>query len=78
MQEAQERAALIQRRQEVERRGREFAAKRAAAERQIAETRAALDAEEAEIRTLTGQAGEREEAMERDRAVVAAIRGAAE
>ena len=75
-QEAQERATLLQRRQAVEQRGREFASRRATTERQIADMRAALEAEEEEIRTLTEQAEARENALAHDKAALSNSRGA--
>ena len=77
-QEAQERAAALVRRQEAEQRQRAFEARRATAERQIAEIRAAVEAEEMEIRMLSEQAQSREDRLEDDRAALAASRNAAE
>lgn len=77
-QEAQERAAALVRRQEAEQRQRAFEARRATAERQIAEIRAAVEAEEMEIRMLSEQAQSREDRLEDDRAALAASRSAAE
>ena len=51
---------------------------RATAERQIAEIRAAVEAEEMEIRMLSEQAQSREDRLEDDRAALAASRSAAE
>lgn len=77
-QEAFERAERTSRRQEVEKRLREHQFKRDAAERQMAETRASLEAEAEEIRRLADEAEEREQTRESDRAALAASRGAAE
>lgn len=66
-QEAIERDEALQRRQDAERRRREFAVKRAA-----------LDAEEAELNRLNEQLVNREERIEADRAALASRRGAAE
>lgn len=74
-QEARERAAMVERQQEVERRARAFEAKRIATERQIAEMRAALEAEEFEVRALVGQSDEYDLAVEQDRSAMAARRG---
>lgn len=77
-QEASERAERLARRQNVERRLREHEGRRGAAERQIAETRAALDADAEEIRRLAAEAEDREAAQDGDRAAMAVNRGAAE
>lgn len=77
-QEALERAERLARRQDVERRMRDHEARRATAERQIAETRAALEAEADEIRKLAQEADEREVSRDAHRAAVAASRSAAE
>ena len=77
-QEAIERDETLQRRQDSERRRREFAAKRAAADRQIVEMRAALDAEEAELDRMNEQIEGRELRIEADRVSMAVRRGAAE
>ncbi len=77
-QEARERAAAAQRQQDVERRRRDLARRREAIERQVAELRAGLETEEQEVLTLVGEDEAREAALERDRAAVAARRGAAE
>ena len=77
-QEAQEQAASLQRGQEAERRRRDFEAKRAIAERQILETRAALEAEERELAMLNEQAETRESVLRQDRATIGARRGLAE
>jgi circadian clock protein KaiC len=55
-QEAKERDEASGRRQELERRHRAFKAKRAVVERQIAELRASLEADAAEIKALDEQA----------------------
>ncbi|WP_425228783.1 circadian clock protein KaiC [Sphingomonas sp.] len=78
MQEARERDDKLARVQEADRRRRAFHARRAAAERQILETRAALDAEQAELDELTGEAAGREDRIDADRAAMASHRGAAE
>ena len=77
-QEAIERDEALQRRQDSERRRRDFAAKRAAVERQILEMRAALDAEGAELTRLTEQVEGRERRIDADRAAMATRRGATE
>ena len=76
--EAEERAAALARQQDVERRRREFTAKRATTERQIAELRAGLDAEEAEVNMLFDEAGAREDAWLQERTAMASRRTAAE
>lgn len=76
-QEGRERADAIARQHEVERRAREFESKRAAAERQIAEMRSALDAEAAEVRALVDQSQEHDVAVERDRSAMNVRRGGA-
>ncbi|MFC3694683.1 circadian clock protein KaiC [Chenggangzhangella methanolivorans] len=77
-QEAQERADHTARRQQVEKRLRKHQVKRDSAERQMAETRAALDAEAAEIQRLADEAEQREQDREADRAALSIARGAAE
>lgn len=77
-QEARERDEALQRSQVGERRRREFLAKRAAAERQILEMRAALELEEAELERLTEQSKMREGVLAADRAAMLARRSAAE
>lgn len=78
MQEAREAADALVRRQDVERRQREFSQRRAQAERQFAETRAALDVEEAEIRVLAEEARERESRLEEDLVTISTARGMAQ
>lgn len=74
-QEARERATTVARQQEVERRARAFEAKRTATERQIAEMRAALEAEATEVRALVEQSEEHDVALRGDRFAMAARRG---
>lgn len=78
LQEAREVADALIRRQDVERREREFRQRRAQAERQFAEAKAALDAEEAEIRLLADEARARETMLDEDRAAISAVRGSAQ
>jgi len=77
-QEARERSDAIARAQISERRRRELDRKRATTERQIAELRAAMSAEEGEVEMLDQQEAGREDMLTADRAAMAAIRGAAE
>jgi circadian clock protein KaiC len=77
VQEAQETAADLERRDHVERRQREFNEKREAAERQIAATRAALEREELELLALSKLDERREQVLASDRLAAAARRGAA-
>ena len=77
-QAAREQAASLRRLQEAERRQRDLLRRREAMERQIAEMRAALETEEEEARALLIEDEAREAALEGDRMVVAARRGAAE
>lgn len=77
-QTSRERAATLQRQQEVDRRDRELKLKRASAERQIVEIRTALEAEEHEIQLLAEQATSREANHEQDRLAMIANRTAAE
>jgi circadian clock protein KaiC len=77
-QEARERGEATVRSQLNERRSRELARRRSSVERQIAELRAALEAEENEVEMLSNQEAGREEALLSDRAAMAAKRGAAE
>ncbi|HEX7790288.1 MAG TPA: KaiC 1, partial [Afipia sp.] len=77
LQEAREAAEALVRRQDVKRREREFRQRRAHAERQLAETKAALDAEEEEIRILVAEAEARETTLDEDRAAISTVRGIA-
>jgi circadian clock protein KaiC len=77
VQEAQEEAAAQERRDEVNRRQREFIEKRKAAERQIEETREALAREEAELVALDTVDRRREEMLSAGRSAAASRRGAA-
>jgi circadian clock protein KaiC len=77
-QEARERSDTIARAEISQRRRRELDRKRATTERQIAELRAALLAEEGEVEMLDAQEAGREDVMNADRVAMAAIRGAAE
>jgi circadian clock protein KaiC len=77
-QEARERDEAVARIQATQRRLRELDRKRGSVERQIAELRAALEAEESETAMLDDQEASREEALTQDRLARAAKRGAAE
>jgi circadian clock protein KaiC len=77
-QEARERYDATLRSQATGRRVRELDRRRASIERQIAELRAGLEAEEAETEMLGSQEAGREELLLADRAAMAAKRGAAE
>ena len=77
-QAAQAQAAIARRRDEAERRRRDLSRRREALERQIEEQRAALLAEENEVRTLLELEAAHDAALLSDRASVAARRGAAE
>jgi circadian clock protein KaiC len=77
-QEARERAQAIERLQTTERRGRELDRRRASIERQIAELRAGLEADQGEVAMLAKQEAGREDAFTADRAAMAAKRGAAQ
>jgi circadian clock protein KaiC len=77
VQEAQETAADLDRRDQVERRRREFDERRAAAERQILETRAALEREERELLALSTVDEQKEQVRASDRLAAAQRRGAA-
>jgi len=70
-QEAQDREQELARRQNIERRRRELARRRAATERQVAELMAALESEETEVSTLIEQEEARESALEADRVTMA-------
>jgi circadian clock protein KaiC len=78
VQEAEEMAAALERRDEVDRRQREFVEKKAAAERQIVDTRAALQREEAELLALDTVDERREQVLADGRSAAAARRGATE
>lgn len=75
-QEARERAEAIARRQDSGRRGRQLEARRAMVDRQIAELRAGLLAEEHEVSALTAQADAMETTFGRERDAMRASRGA--
>jgi circadian clock protein KaiC len=77
-QEARERDQAMARIQATERRYRELDRRRGAIERQIAELRAGLDAEQTEVAMLASQEARREETIVADRAAMATKRGAAE
>ncbi len=77
-QEARERGALVERGQITARRQRELDRKRSALERQVAEMRAALNAEESEVAMLSEQEAGREAILTADRDAMAAKRGAAQ
>ena len=77
-QEARERSEAWERSQAVARRTRELDRRRASIERQIAELRAGLEAEENEFAMLASQEVGREDALTADRAAMAAKRSAAE
>lgn len=74
-QAAEEREEALRRRQANDLRQRAFQRRRAAVEREIAEIRAKLDAEEDEVRTLADQEQSHEIARRADRAAMAAKRG---
>ena len=74
-QEAREREDRVVRIQAAQRRQRELARKRAAAERQITGMRAALDAEESEVSMLLEEDEGREASRDQDRAAMAMKRG---
>ncbi|RUQ72222.1 circadian clock protein KaiC [Azospirillum doebereinerae] len=76
--EARERAETMRRQRATEQRRRDFERKRLSTERQVAELRAALDAEAAELERLDEQATSWEQSLEQDRDAMAVIRGAAE
>jgi circadian clock protein KaiC len=73
--EAQDRVEAQQQREEVARRRGEIANRRAAAERQIAELHAEIEAQEAEAVRLAAQDEQRETVLEADRAAMGASRG---
>ncbi len=75
---AREEAAVLQQQQDAERRTREGARRRETLERQIAELRATLEAEEDEASMVATEGRLRETALESDRLALAARRSAAE
>jgi circadian clock protein KaiC len=77
-QEARERNETLERSQAIERRQRDLDRRRATVERQIAELRAAMEAEESEASMLGQQESGREEILIADRLAMATKRGAAE
>ena len=78
VQEAEERAAELRRRQEVERRRRDVVRRREALERQIAELRASLEVEADEERVLVVEDEARDIVTEGERRAVSSRRRAAE
>jgi circadian clock protein KaiC len=77
-QEARERSEAWERAQAADRRARDLDRRRASIERQIAELRAGLEAEENEFAMLASQEAGREDALTAQRAAMAAKRSAAE
>ena len=77
-QEARELGEALVRGQLTDRRQRDLDRKRATTERQIAELRAALEAEEREVVMLSAQEAGREDVLNADRVAMTAKRGAAE
>jgi circadian clock protein KaiC len=75
--EAEERMEARQQGEELVRRRREIASRRAATERQIAELHAAIAAQDAEVARLVAQEERRETVVEKDRAAMGASRGVA-
>ncbi|HEV8028257.1 MAG TPA: circadian clock protein KaiC [Stellaceae bacterium] len=75
--EAQERMEVQQQGEELVRRRREIASRRAATERQISEPHAAIAAQDVEVARLVAQEERRETVVERDRAAMGASRGVA-
>ena len=77
-QESRERGEALARTQVTERRQRELDRRRASVERQIAELRAGLEAEQSEVAMLAEQETQREQIFATDRVAMASKRGAAE
>jgi circadian clock protein KaiC len=75
--EAQERMEAQQQGEELVRRRREIASRRAATERQIAELHAVIAAQDVEVARLVAQEERRETVVEKDRAAMGASRGVA-
>jgi circadian clock protein KaiC len=73
--EAQERMEAQQQGEELARRRREIASRRAATERQIAELHAEIEAQDAEVARLAAHEERRETVVEKDRAAMGASRG---
>jgi len=76
-QEAREHAVAERRRQEIDRRSRELARRRARLEREIAERQAAIEADRDEAQALLIEHEAHEAELARNRAAIAARRGAA-
>ncbi|MGF6275874.1 circadian clock protein KaiC [Massilia sp. UYP11] len=74
-QEASERAEALRASQQIERQARELERKRHDTERQIAELRASLAAEESESEAITAQLMQQQETTETDRLAMATRRG---
>lgn len=75
---AREQASQLQRQHDAEQRRREIARRRSAIERQISDLHTALQDEEREERILLAEVESREAELLKDRARLAAVRGAAE
>lgn len=75
-QEARERAAALEREQDIQRKRQEMERKRRAVEAQVAALHAGLEAEEEDLRRVLAQARNREEQQLRDRAEIARCRQA--
>jgi circadian clock protein KaiC len=73
--EAQEKVEVQLRQDEIARRRRDIAGRRAASERQIAELHAEIEAQDAEVARLVAQEERRETVLETDRAAMGASRG---
>jgi circadian clock protein KaiC len=78
LQEARDQAAADLRGQDIDRRRREVARRRAGLERQIADLRASLEVEEDEVQRLLAEDEARETSRIRQREVISARRGAGE
>ncbi|GEO99905.1 circadian clock protein KaiC [Methylobacterium haplocladii] len=78
VQEAEEQAALLRRRQDSERRRREVQRRRESIERQIAELRASLELADEEEQVILGEDELRETLLIQERTTIAGRRGAAE
>jgi circadian clock protein KaiC len=77
-QEAREKSAMLERRQEVERKQRDLQRRRAALEAQITALRAEFEATEEEAKTIEAQDQEQEQTLNDDRTAAARRRGAEE
>jgi circadian clock protein KaiC len=76
VQEAREKAAALERQQDIERRASEMERKRAALEAQVAALQAVFESEQDQLRRLIAQGQQREATLKADEELLARLRGA--